>query len=68
MATQAELDAARRALHNLLTGKRVASVQKDGRRVDYTATTVNELKQYIAEMETQLGLLGRRRGPARFSL
>lgn len=68
MATQAELVSARRALHDLLTGQRIASIQKDGRKVDYTATSVNELKQYITELEVHLGLLGRRQGPAGFSL
>ncbi len=41
MATQTELDAARAALHDLMMGKRVATVQKDGRRVEFTATSVN---------------------------
>ncbi len=33
MTRQEELAAARAALHDLMTGKRVATVQKDGRRV-----------------------------------
>ena len=49
MATQADLDAARAALHDLMTGKRVATVQKDGRRVEFTATSVADLKKYIAD-------------------
>lgn len=64
MATTAELQEARAALHSLMTGKRVASVQKDGRRVDYTATTVGDLKKYIAELEEALKAGSRRRGPA----
>lgn len=68
MATQAELQTARSALHSLMTGTRVASIQKDGRRVEYSATSIHELKQYIAEMESELGLLRRRRSPARFGL
>ncbi|MCI7923277.1 phage tail protein, partial [Klebsiella pneumoniae] len=43
MATQSELDSARAALHDLMTGKRVATVQKDGRRVEFTATSVADL-------------------------
>ncbi|WP_434924487.1 phage head-tail joining protein [Enterobacter asburiae] len=66
MATQAELDAARAALHDLMMGKRVATVQKDGRRVEFTATSVSDLKKYIADLESQVGTISRRRGPARF--
>lgn len=63
MATMAELIEARAALHNLMMGKRVATVQKDGRRVEFTATSVSDLKKYIAEMEASLKT-GGRRGPA----
>ncbi|EGL8528524.1 phage tail protein, partial [Salmonella enterica] len=40
-----------------------ATVQKDGRRVEFTATSVSDLKKYIAEMEASLKT-GGRRGPA----
>ncbi|EBH8767328.1 gpW family protein [Salmonella enterica] len=63
MATMAELIEARAALHDLMMGKRVATVQKDGRRVEFTATSVSDLKKYIAEMEASLKK-GGRRGPA----
>lgn len=66
MATQADLDAARAALHDLMTGKRVATVQKDSRRVEFTATSVADLKKYIADLESQIGISQRRRGPAGF--
>lgn len=66
MATQDELDAARAALHELMMGKRVATVQKDGRRVEFTATSVSDLKKYIADLESQVGTTSRRRGPAMF--
>ena len=56
----------RAALHDLMTGKRVATVQKDGRRVEFTATSVSDLKKYIAELEVQTGMTQRRRGPAGF--
>ncbi|MCM5500628.1 gpW family protein, partial [Escherichia coli] len=51
-----------------MTGKRVATVQKDGRRVEFTATSVSDLKKYIAELEVQVqtGMTQRRRGPAGF--
>ena len=57
MTRQEELAAARAALHDLMTGKRVATVQKDGRRVEFTATSVSDLKKYIAELEVQTGML-----------
>ena len=66
MATQADLDAARAALHDLMTGKRVATVQQDSRRVEFTATSVADLKKYIADLESQIGISQRRRGPAGF--
>ncbi|EBB5664988.1 phage tail protein [Salmonella enterica subsp. enterica serovar Poona] len=62
MVTMAELIEARAALHDLMMGKRVATVQKDGRRVEFTATSVSDLKKYIAEMEASLKT-GGRRGP-----
>ncbi len=62
MTRQEELAAARAALHDLMTGKRVATVQKDGRRVEFTTTSVSDLKKYIAELEVQTGMTQRRRG------
>lgn len=66
MASQSDLDSARAALHDLMTGKRVATVQKDGRRVEFTVTSVRDLKKYIADLEVQVGITQRRRGPAGF--
>jgi uncharacterized protein (UPF0216 family) len=68
VATKAELDEARKALHDLLTGKRVASVQKDGRSVTFTSATLSELRTYIANLESELGIVSVRRRPARFGL
>lgn len=64
MATLNELLEARAALHDLMTGKRVATVQKDGRRVEFTVTSVGDLKKYISELEETLRTGYRRRGPA----
>ncbi|EHW71081.1 gpW family protein [Escherichia coli DEC10B] len=47
MTRQEELAAARAALHDLMTGKRVATVQKDGRRVEFTTTSVSDLKNTL---------------------
>ncbi|HFX7231740.1 TPA: phage head-tail joining protein [Citrobacter farmeri] len=66
MASQSDLDSARAALHDLMTGKRVATVQKDGRRVEFTVTSVSDLKKYIADLEVQVGITQRRRRPAGF--
>ena len=64
MATLTELREAQQALHDLMMGKRVATVQKDGRRVEFTVTSVGDLKKYIAELEESLRAGVRRRGPA----
>lgn len=55
---------ARQALHELMTGRAVVSVSKDGRQVQYSRAAVSELRQYIEELESALGVSGRRRGPA----
>ena len=47
MVTVAELQALRQARLDLLTGKRVVSVQKDGRRIEYTAASLDELNRAI---------------------
>lgn len=64
MATLNELQEARAALHDLMTGKRVATVQKDGRRVEFTVASAGDLKKYITELEETLHTGLRRRGPA----
>ena len=64
MATQAQLDEARTALHQLLLGRRAVKVQKDGRTVEYTPANKRELEEYIGQLEATLGIGTRRRGPA----
>ncbi|WP_028301557.1 phage head-tail joining protein [Oceanospirillum beijerinckii] len=61
MATQAQLDEAKAALHKVTTGKGVASIQKDGRKVEYTPVNVSELRSYIRELESVLASSQRRR-------
>ncbi|EJL4023526.1 TPA: phage tail protein [Escherichia coli] len=53
----------RQARLDLLTGKRVVSVQKDGRRIEYTAASLDELKRAINDAESVLGTTRRRRRP-----
>ncbi|ENF2680003.1 phage tail protein, partial [Escherichia coli] len=48
----------------LMIGRAVVSVSKDGRQVQYSRATIGELRQYIKELESALGVSGRRRAPA----
>lgn len=61
MVTVAELQALRQARLDLLTGKRVVSVQKDGRRIEYTADSLDALNRAINDAESVLGITRRRR-------
>ena len=61
MVTVAELQALRQARLDLLTGKRVVSVQKDGRGIEYTAASLDELNRAINDAESVLGTTRRRR-------
>ncbi|OSJ99865.1 head-tail joining protein [Escherichia coli SHECO001] len=66
MVTVAELQALRQARLDLLTGKRVVSVQKDGkkkRRIEYTAASLDDLNRAINDAESVLGTTSRRRRP-----
>ncbi|WP_430624419.1 gpW family head-tail joining protein, partial [Salmonella enterica] len=49
------LTEARQALHELLLGKRVVSVSKNGRQVQFTQINIADLRNYIAEIESGLG-------------
>lgn len=66
MATQAQLDEARGALHQLLLGRRAVKIQKDGRTLEFTPASKRELEEYIGQLELTLGVNTRRRGPAGF--
>lgn len=63
MTLQQQLDEARSAYHQLMTGTKAVRIQKDGRLVEFSRATVNELRNYISDLEAQLGL-SRRRPPA----
>lgn len=62
MDNQAKLDDARRALHDLTTGKHVASITRDGKRVDFQQATIHELRNYISQLENLTTGIPRRRG------
>ncbi|STQ68394.1 phage tail protein [Hafnia paralvei] len=64
MSLENDLAAAQRALHDLLIGKRVVSVQKDGRKVDFTSASLDQLQNYIDNLKGQLGQYSRRRPPS----
>lgn len=51
------------AYSNLLMGKSARVIQKDGRRVEYSAADKDSLRAEIARLEATLGQT-RRRGPA----
>jgi len=56
-----KLAEAQAALHNLTTGSAVASITRDGKRVEFRATSINELRIYIQELkDTQSGKFRRR--------
>lgn len=63
MTLQQKLDDARTAYHQLMTGTKAVRVQKDGRLVEFSRATAHELRNYITDLEAQLGI-SRRRPPA----
>lgn len=65
MTIEAQLAEARLAYHKLMTGQTIVRFQRDGKTVEFKAADRAQLRAYIAELESQLGGVGRRRGPAR---
>lgn len=61
MATTQQLQEAKAALHNLMTGKAVVSLQRDGRRVEYTPANKTQLQSYISQLESELNARSTRR-------
>lgn len=53
---QARLTEAEAALHDLQTGRREVSVGYDGRSVTFTQASIGQLRAYIADLKSQLGL------------
>ncbi len=57
MSTQTDLDAAKIARHNLITGKMAkVIVDQNGERVEFNSTNLKQLNAYIADLEKQLGI------------
>lgn len=63
MANLTELTEARKALHDLLTGKKAVKLQKNGQSVEYQQIDIDKLKTYISDLESQLGTTTTRRTP-----
>lgn len=63
MASQIELNQACAALHDLVLGKRAVKIQKDGRTVEYQQVNIDELRIYIQQLQSDLGVGTTRRGP-----
>lgn len=55
---QLRLTEAEQALHNLAIGARVVDVWKDGRRVQYSEATKDQLEAYIKDLTDQISDAG----------
>lgn len=64
--TQAMLDEAEQAKHDLLTGKAVAEFRdQNGETVKYSKADIDKLSQYIETLKTALGVNTVAAGPMR---
>ena len=62
-----KLAEAEKAYHDLMTGRALrVVVDRNGERVEFTATNRQMLKAYIDELRTQLGLNPASGGPLQF--
>ena len=61
------LNEAQTALHELITGKKAVSIERNGRKVTFTQSTIHDLKLYIQEIQSYLNISGQRGTPARFT-
>lgn len=59
--TETQLAEARQALHKLLTGRSVVSVQIDGVTTQYSQANLPALRSYIESLEFDLGIKSARR-------
>ena len=50
-----KLAEAKEALHQLLTGRKIATVGYGDRRVSYTQANISDLRAYISELEAECG-------------
>lgn len=68
MTIETQLAEAQDALHKLMTGQAVVSIQRDGKTVQFQQSNRADLQAYISTLQTQLGSSSRRRRPARLVL
>lgn len=65
MTLQEMLQQAESAYHKLQTGSMAVSIQKGDRKVDFNRANIHELRAYIDDLRSQLGIGSvRRRRPA----
>lgn len=50
---QTRLQDAETALHALMTGSMMETVERDGVRITYTRTNIGELRRYIADLRSR---------------
>lgn len=55
LSCAARLELAEDALHDLLTGKKMVTVSYGERRVQYTESSIAELRRYIQELRAECG-------------
>ena len=63
MTLSEQLAEARSAYHQILVGNKAVKIKKDGREVEFSRVNLAELRNYINDLEAQVGL-SRRRRPA----
>ena len=54
---EAQLQEARTALHQLMTGAQVVEVEYEGHRTKYRSANEGQLRRHIRSLERQLGVL-----------
>lgn len=62
MENENRLAEAEQALHDLTLGNKVVSITRDGKRVDFQQSTIQELRNYISQLEALTTGKPRRRG------
>jgi hypothetical protein len=67
LTTQQKLDAALDAKHKLVTGQLArVFMDQNGERVEYTATNLDNLNRYIAELQSLVAGVSQARKPIGF--
>ena len=60
------LKQAQEAYHDLVTGVKAVTIERNGRKVTYTTTNIQQLRLYIQDLQANLSSTnGRQRTPAR---